>query len=189
MQPHKSYKREHQPNIKKSLQKKRSSKLLLFTFPSCVIRTKDGGSPYKQILITMWACTATLRRHQLVSVSPTFASEQNFKFLPILLQHQTTHTHTHTTTTTTTTTRQIQEAYDQANQSPPKTLYTNPSQKQIPTAIGEKPKKKNKQKTKKQENQASNPLQILFNKDIQTKAPLPFVSLKTPHIHTTVEHV
>jgi hypothetical protein len=130
----------------------------------------------------MWACTATLRRHQLVSVSPTFASEQNFKFLPILLQHQTTHTHTHTTTTTTT--RQIQEAYDQAKQSHPKTLDTNPSQKQIPTAIGEKQKK-----TKKQENQASNPLQILFNKNTQTKATLPFVSLKTPHIHTTVEHV
>jgi hypothetical protein len=119
----------------------------------------------------MWACTATLRRHQLVSVSPTFASEQNFKFLPILLQHQTT-------------TRQIQEAYDQENQSHPKTLDTNPSQKQIPTAIGEKQKK-----TKKQENQASNPLQILFNKNTQTKATLPFVSLKTPHIHTTVEHV
>jgi hypothetical protein len=42
----------------------------------------------------MRACTATLRRHQLVSVSPTFASEKNFKSLPILLQHQTTHTHT-----------------------------------------------------------------------------------------------
>jgi hypothetical protein len=91
--------------------------------------------------------------------------------------------HTHATTTT----RQIQEAYEQANQSHPKTLDTNPSQKQIPTAIGEK--QRNKQKTKKQENQASNPLQILFNKNTQTKAPLPFVSLKTPHIHTTVEHV
>jgi excinuclease UvrABC helicase subunit UvrB len=109
----------------------------------------------------------------LNKISSFFPSFSNIK------QH--THTHTHTT-------RQVQEDYDQANQSHPKTLDTNPSQKQIPTAIGEK-QKKNKQKTKKQENPASNPLQILFNKNTQTKAPFPFVSLKTPHIHTTVEHV
>jgi len=181
VQPHKSYKREHQPNIKKSLQKKRSSKLLLFTFPSCVIRTKDGGSPYKQILITMWACTATLRRHQLVSVSPTFASEQNFKFLPILLQHQTTHTHTHTTTTTTT--RQIQEAYDQANQSPPKTLYTNPSQKQIPTAIGEKPKKKqtkNKKTREPSKQPSTNSVQQRYSNQSSSSLCVP---QNTPHTY------
>jgi hypothetical protein len=134
----------------------------------------------------MRACTATLRRHQLVSVSPTFASEKNFKSLPILLQHQTTHTHT----------QQQQQQEDKSKKL--MTKQTNHTQKlytQIPAKnkfllqLGRRKKKKNKQKFKKQENQASNPLQILFNKDTQTKAPLPFVSLKTPHIHTTVEHV
>jgi len=71
----------------------------------------------------------------------------------------------------------------------PQKLYTQiPVKNKFLLQLG-RSQKKNKQKTKKQENQASNPLQILFNKDIQTKAPLPFVSLKTPHIHTTVEHV
>jgi len=128
----------------------------------------------------MWACTATLRRHQLVSVSPLSLLNKISSFFPSFSNIK-QHTHT-TTTTTTTTTRQIQEAYDQAKQSHPKTLDTNPSQKEIPTAIGEKQKKQTKNKKTRE------PSKQPFTNSVQQKySNQSSSSLCVPH--TTVEHV